>query len=78
MGELQLPLPWQRRVIVVVADRSWPDPTRPVPHSSARCWGCPWPTVVVGCVLGVPDGSHGGGGTASWPLVGCDVVVVGD
>ena len=55
---------------------SWPDPTKPVPHSSARCWGCSWPTVVVWCVLGIPDSSCGGGGT--WPLVGRGARVVGD
>ena len=34
--------------------------------------------VVVWCVLGVPDGGHGGGGMASWPLVGRGARVVGN
>ena len=34
--------------------------------------------MVVWCVLGIPDGGRGGGGTASWPLVGRGARVVGD
>ena len=57
---------------------SWPDPTKPAPHSSAQRWGCSWPTVVVWCVLGIPDGGCGGGSTALWLLVGHGARVVGD
>ena len=78
LGVLRSPLPWRRRVVAVVAGRSWPNPTKLAPHSSARHWGCSWPTVVVWCVLGVPDGGRRGGGTASWPLVGRNMAVVGD
>ena len=63
--------------VVTVISSSWPDPMKPAPHSSARCWGCSWPMVVVWCVLGIPDGSRGGGSTASWPLVGRSTRVVG-
>ena len=78
LGVLRSPLPWRHHVVAVVAGRSWPNPTKLVLHSSAQRWGCSWPTVVVWCVLGVPDGGCGGGSTASWPLVGCDVAVVGN
>ena len=71
-------LPSSRCAIIAVVGSSWPVPTKPVPHSSARHWGCSWLTVVVWCVLGIPNGGCGGGGTVSWPLVGRGMRVVGD